>query len=481
MENSEEEFNYFSFTDLKTLQNNFSKTNTLQKIFDDLSLKNERISSIHIISDTSGRISTLKNSREAIKENLFPYPDEDEIPQVIIKDENTFKNGDKIIFYNNFDDDKFNKCKKCKNNSNKYFCEKCLKNNCDICYKDCFDKKHSIINLKDKTDEVKIYIKEIRNIIFKNIIEPEKKEKKSDSGIEKKETNYIIIDEDKINSFIGKSVMDYTNDILLIESIIEKNYNNYFHYKNIEECYNYIKIKYGMEKNEEKKEDLLFKIYEEKLKNSILIKYKINNDEKIIKVFGFLFVKNNKNKCRIFFDNKIYQLSVYFNIENYKNKNNILEIKLIGINNINNASYMFRGCSSLIALPDISNWNITNVTDISGMFESCSSLEYLPDISKWNTSNIINMNGTFENCSSLKSLPDISNWNTSNVLNISSIFENCSSLESLPDISKWNINNVIKNNFMFHGCSNSLNIPQNFKNEKETENNFLIEPKNELI
>jgi len=43
------------------------------------------------------------------------------------------------------------------------------------------------------------------------------------------------------------------------------------------------------------------------------------------------------------------------------------------------------------------------------MFAGCTSLISLPDISNWKTNNIKNMNGLFYNCSSLKALPDISN------------------------------------------------------------------------
>ena len=38
--------------------------------------------------------------------------------------------------------------------------------------------------------------------------------------------------------------MDYTNDIILIDIIIEKNYINYFHYINIQQCLYYIQSKY---------------------------------------------------------------------------------------------------------------------------------------------------------------------------------------------------------------------------------------------
>ena len=42
---------------------------------------------------------------------------------------------------------------------------------------------------------------------------------------------------------------------------------------------------------------------------------------------------------------------------------------------------MFRQCSSLLNLPDISKWNIENVIDISEIFKECESLSFLPDIS----------------------------------------------------------------------------------------------------
>ena len=50
---------------------------------------------------------------------------------------------------------------------------------------------------------------------------------------------------------------------------------------------------------------------------------------------------------------------------------------------------MFAGCTSLIHLPDISNWSTENITDMSHLFYNCSSLKSLPDISKWNINNVI--------------------------------------------------------------------------------------------
>ena len=86
-------------------------------------------------------------------------------------------------------------------------------------------------------------------------------------------------------------------------------------------------------------------------------------------------------------DNKEYEIVTQYNVKNYKN--NILEIKLIGINNITDMSWMFSECSSLLSLADISKWNTNNVINMSYMFNECSSLASLPDISKWNTNNVI--------------------------------------------------------------------------------------------
>ena len=117
-----------------------------------------------------------------------------------------------------------------------------------------------------------------------------------------------------------------------------------------------------------------------------------------IKIFGPEFVKNNINICKMVINKKEYEMSLRYNVKNYNNK--ILIIELKGINNVTNMSNMFRGCSSLSSLPDISKLNTNNVTNMSYMFSSCSSLSSLPDISKWNINNVTNMSYMFSTCSS---------------------------------------------------------------------------------
>ena len=108
------------------------------------------------------------------------------------------------------------------------------------------------------------------------------------------------------------NVKIYTNDILVIESIIRKNYNNYYHYKNIKNCYRYMQKKYD-------------------INNCITVEYLVKNGDKRIKIFDYKFVENNKVKCLIICEEDEFELTEYFEVKNYIN-NNILKIKLIGIN-----------------------------------------------------------------------------------------------------------------------------------------------------
>ena len=255
-----------------------------------------------------------------------------------------------------------------------------------------------------------------------------------------------------------------------------------------------------------------------------IIKYKINEGDKKIRIFSQNFVLNNWDNCKIICDEKEYELTEYFDLENYSKNKKFLEIKLklhrdmkdisfmfsdckqlISISkliswntdNIISMKGMFAGCSSLISLPDlsliktnkvknfrgifagceslvsltnISKWNTDNVTDMQYLFNNCYSLKTLPDISKWNTSNVTDMRFMFCNCRSLIGLPDISKWNTKKVTNLQGIFEGCSSLFSLPNISRWELSKKVDMRNMFYKCKRTLRIPLKFKKSATTYN-----------
>ena len=148
---------------------------------------------------------------------------------------------------------------------------------------------------------------------------------------------------------------------------------------------------------------------------------KINEKISKDKIFGEKFVENNKNKCKMIINGKEEELCSFYKREN--NNNDIFTIKLKGIKNINDISYMFCGCESLLSLPDINNWNISHIKDMSYLFYQCSSLINIGEISKWNINNITDMNFLFYGCSSLSNLPDISKWNTNNVTYMGYMFD----------------------------------------------------------
>ena len=132
-----------------------------------------------------------------------------------------------------------------------------------------------------------------------------------------------------------------------------------------------------------------------KYKKRIIIEYIIDEKDEKIKLFGSEFVENNKEKCILIINENIYKLSEYINRKEIKIKDKKFRIELIEIFNVNNMSYMFNDCSSLLSIHDISEWNTNNVNDMSYMFGGCSLLEFLPDLSKWNTNNVTNMSFMF--------------------------------------------------------------------------------------
>ena len=176
--------------------------------------------------------------------------------------------------------------------------------------------------------------------------------------------------------------------------------------------------------------------------NELIIKYKRGNEVNL-RTFGDKFVINNKEKCKMVIDNQEYELSNYYNIEN--EIKDFFEIKLTGITNIVNASYMFYECKNLISLPNIDKWNTSKIKYMNSMFADCCSLKNLPDISKWNIINVSDLRFMFYNCSSLINLPNISNWNFNEVVKTDGIFYGCSSLKTFPNILTKINNNEKKN------------------------------------
>lgn len=136
--------------------------------------------------------------------------------------------------------------------------------------------------------------------------------------------------------------------------------------------------------------------------------------------------------------------------------------------------YMFRSCTSLIAIKDIKNWDVSNVTTMKYMFDSCSSLTSL-DLSGWDTSNVTDISSMFGYCGKLTSL-DLSGWNTLNVTNTSLMFEDCISLTEIIGIEDFNTSNVTTMQKMFSGCKSLTSLDLSGWNTSKLLNiNYIIE------
>ena len=75
--------------------------------------------------------------------------------------------------------------------------------------------------------------------------------------------------------------------------------------------------------------------------------YKINNNENKIRIFGKTFVENNKNKCRIIYNNIVFSLQEYLYFSEKFKKGDNLEIILLEFESIYNRKCMFYECNSL--------------------------------------------------------------------------------------------------------------------------------------
>ena len=371
---------------------------------------------------------------------------------------------------------------------------------CPKCHEPC---KIKIENYKFKlydcvnkhiTDNIRIKdFKDTQKINKSNIFCEQENDRNNDNTnknelnkfIQEKETNDNKFSEIKrvIDTFINdiKKMIEKLNDLMEIMNIYyqinEEIFNNYdINNTNNNKNENYKEIFNNNDLINELKEINKIKFLKNKFEKMIDVYYKIsslnimtiiykienrNQDRLYLFSENFIgsFVDNNKDKSYILIDGEKYDLCGYHYLNENQKSKNTLEIKLIEDKPITNMSNIFRGCTSLISLPDISNWNFKNINNMTDMFESCISLISLPDISNWDTTNVIGMGGLFENCNNLISLPDISKWNTKNVTNMKWMFRNCKSLKSLPDISKWDTSNVKTMYSMFEGCESLISLP----------------------
>ena len=247
--------------------------------------------------------------------------------------------------------------------------------------------------------------------------------------------------------------------------------------------------------------------------NQMIIEYFNSDKEDSSKtIFSKTFVNNNKTKCVLKYENKIFNLNeeidIYSSNETFKiileekeNEtvtdmsymfNQIFYLKSMDITNwntekVNNMSCMFSQCKQLEKLiginnmitdnvismsgmfyesflinqknfPDISSWNMKNVKDISKMFMGMK-WESVPNLSKWELNSVENMSGLFSKNTRITDISSISKWkNITKIIDISNLFSECTKLLSIPDLSNWNLSNVKNISYLFNECTNLINI-----------------------
>ena len=367
------------------------------------------------------KVNNLKRSKDIIcpecSKNIFM-----EINNYKIKLKNCVNRHNKTISIKEFGDSQlidFSKiiCHNCKinnmgntDNNTFYKCLNCKIDICPICYNN-HNKEHKIINFYEINNICNKHYENYENYCFdcnKNICS-KCLEEHNNHNKENFEKLYIseekIKEEEKeLRSMIDKMNADIEKIKLKLDAVksnIEKYYNikkfiNENNYRNYEMLLNKKEINNNnIIKNDIKEiindDDInnkfkkIIDIYskmeytdEDEDGDKIIIRYKINKNEKEIKIFDNKFINNNRNKCKILYEEKEYEIKERWNIDDTI-KNEILEIKLKGIKNPNDLSYMFYGCSNLLSLPDISKLNTNNVTNMACIFRGCSNLSDLSD------------------------------------------------------------------------------------------------------
>ena len=102
------------------------------------------------------------------------------------------------------------------------------------------------------------------------------------------------------------------------------------------------------------------------------LKYKGKNVSQI-KLFGSNFVEKNKDKCKIIYNEKEYDLTDYFKFDNNYNHNDSIKIQLRINNNITDISGMFFECKELLSISDLSVDNLNITESFEGNYFNNSS------------------------------------------------------------------------------------------------------------
>lgn len=144
---------------------------------------------------------------------------------------------------------------------------------------------------------------------------------------------------------------------------------------------------------------------------------------------------------------------------------------------VNDMSYMFSQCNSLVGNSKFNEWDVSSVTNMTGSFRETSlfnqeigawdvsgvtKMDYMFDksinfnqyIGNWDMSSVVSMRGMFAEAESFNQ--DIGDWDVGQVTNMMSLFGGAKNFDQ--DISSWDIRSVQYISYMFFNAR-SFNQP----------------------
>ena len=158
---------------------------------------------------------------------------------------------------------------------------------------------------------------------------------------------------------------------------------------------------------------------------------------------------------------------------------NDYKIKLVFKKRMNDCSYMFRGCSSIVKL-DLSSFDTSNVVDMKHMFSLCCYLEEI-NLSNLKTEQVTDMSYMFNKCLCLKKIEFPPSFSTINVNNMEFMFHMCSMITKIDFSKSFITNKVTDMSVMFGKCYNlkSLDL-KNFVTENVINMKYMFDQCNNL-
>ncbi|MBE5812326.1 MAG: BspA family leucine-rich repeat surface protein [Clostridiales bacterium] len=121
---------------------------------------------------------------------------------------------------------------------------------------------------------------------------------------------------------------------------------------------------------------------------------------------------------------------------------------------VTDMSYMFSGCSNLQTIYGINDLNLESLMDVEGMFMNCTSLgeDYeIFSLLNWDVSELENANYMFKGCTSLY-WAELLNWNAPKLVEAKEMFKGCTALEYV-NIIGWEANSLADITSMFENCT----------------------------